>query len=201
MLVLGLTGSVGMGKSTVARMFRYLGVPVFDADRAVHRLFKLAEVRREIIALFPAAGDATGGLDRRKLGALVFENRDALKRLERILHPRVLRLQQRFLHSHRRRQRRLVVLDIPLLFESGGDLLCDLVAVVSAGAELQRRRVLQRPGMNKRKFSRMLAQQMPDAEKRARADILVRTDTPKTQTFRRVGVLARTLSRTAIAAG
>lgn len=194
MLILGLTGSVGMGKSTVGGMFKRLGIPVFDADGAVHRLFELPCVRDAILKTFPAAR-YRDGIDRDRLGATVFADPAELSKLEKLLHPHVLRLQERFLRSYRRRNRSLVVLDIPLLFETGADLSCDLVAVVSAGPRIQRERVLSRRGMTETKFRDILARQMADAEKCSRADIVIRTDRPKRVTFRRVAALSRLLSR------
>lgn len=173
MIVLGLTGSIGMGKSTVAAMFRRLRVPVFDADAAVHALQAPGGAALPAIeAAFPGTVVA-GVLDRAALGARVFGDDAALRTLEGIVHPRVAAARAGFLRRHRRAA--LVVLDIPLLFEGGGADACDLVAVVSAPADVQRARVLARPGMTEAKLAAILAAQMPDAEKRARAEFVIDT--------------------------
>jgi dephospho-CoA kinase len=173
--ILGLTGSIGMGKSTVAGMLRDLGVPVFDADAAVHALQGPGGALLPAIeAAFPGT---TGpqGVDRPKLGAAVFGNREQLARLEAIVHPAVAEMRQAFLRENA--DRPLVVFDIPLLFEKGGADALDAVAVVSAPAEVQRARVLARPGMTVEKFEQILALQVPDAEKRRRADHVIDTGT------------------------
>ena len=173
MIILGLTGSIGMGKSTVATMFRRFGVPVFDADAAVRLLQGPGGRTLPLIeTAFPGSTHARG-LDRQKLGAAVFGNAQALARLEAIIHPLVGSEQTRFLKRHARHQ--LVVLDVPLLFEKGGWKRCDAVVVVSAPARVQRARVLARPGMTEAKFAAILETQMPDAEKRRRADFVVPT--------------------------
>jgi dephospho-CoA kinase len=173
MFILGLTGSVGMGKSTTAGFFAEAGVPVHDADRVVHRLYE-GEAVDAIEAAFP--GTTTGGkVDRAKLGARVLNDPAALKRLESIVHPLVQAAQRRLMAEAEAGGRPVVLLDIPLLFETGGDRRCDAVVVVSAPPEVQRERVLARPGMTAEKLDAMLARQMPDAEKRARADFIVDT--------------------------
>lgn len=172
-LLLGLTGSIGMGKSTVAAMLRDLGVPVFDADAAVHELQGPGgALLPSIEAAFPGT---TGpeGVKRAELGARVFGNPEALKTLEGIVHPAVARLREAFLAEHA--DQPLIVLDIPLLFEKGGNVALDSVAVVSAPADAQRQRVLARPGMTVEKFEQILNLQVPDAEKRARADHVIDT--------------------------
>ncbi|HEY0624210.1 dephospho-CoA kinase [Sphingomonas sp.] len=173
MLVLGLTGSIGMGKSTVAAMFAGEGVPVFDADAEVHKLQGPGgRLVAEIEAAFPGTtGDS--GVDRARLGKAVFGSPDALRRLEAIVHPAVARERRAFLDANRGSA--LVVLDIPLLFEAGGWRQVDRIAVVSAPAEVQRARVLARPGMTQARFESILAKQMPDAEKRERADFVIPT--------------------------
>lgn len=175
MLIIGLTGSVGMGKSTVARMFARHGVPVHDADRAVHRHYrKGSEGYRRLAARFPeAAGE--GFIDRKALGRLAFADPKVLADLEAILHPLVRKEEEAFLKRARRQRRRAVLLDIPLLFETGGEHRCDRVIVVSAPFFLQRRRVLARPGMTEKAFARILARQMPDRRKRLRADTVIPT--------------------------
>lgn len=171
MFILGLTGSIGMGKTTTARLFAEEGVPVHDADAAVHRLYEgeaVALIERE----FPGT-TSEGKVDRAKLGARVVGDPQALKRLEAIVHPLVRRSETNFLDDTRRRGAPVVVLDIPLLFETGGDARVDAVVVVTAPAEVQRARVLARPDMTAEKFEALLAKQMPDAEKRRRADFIV----------------------------
>lgn len=194
MIVLGLTGSIGMGKSAAAATLRRLGVPLFDADRTVHRLLApggAAVVR--VAAAFPGVRDAAGGIDRRRLGARVFGDPAALARLEAILHPMVAAAERRFVAQARARRDSLVVLDVPLLFESGGARRCDQVLVVSAPAFLQRQRVLRRPGMTKARLAAILAQQMPDREKRRRADFVVPTGLGRGLTLRRLKAILRML--------
>jgi dephospho-CoA kinase len=190
-LIIGLTGSIGMGKSTVAAMFEELGVPVFDADAEVHRLQGPAGALLPAIeAAFPGTTSAAG-VDRVKLGALVFGDDAALSRLERIVHPAVAAARQAFLIEHAGQP--VVVFDIPLLFEKGGAAQVDQVVVVSSPAEVQRARVLARPGMTPEKFAQILARQVPDAEKRARADHVIDTGVSLEQTRARVAELAETL--------
>jgi dephospho-CoA kinase len=173
MFILGLTGSVGMGKSVTARFFAEAGVPVHDADAAVHRLYEGAAVPA-IEAAFP--GTITDGkVDRTKLSARVLGDAAALKRLEAIVHPLVQESERQLLADAERRGEKVAVLDIPLLFETGGDRRVDAVVVVSAPPEVQRARVLERPGMTVEKLDAILAKQMPDAEKRRRADFIVDT--------------------------
>lgn len=173
MIILGLTGSIGMGKSTVAAMFADEGVPVFDADAEVHGL---QEPGGRLVAQIESAFPGTtgeSGVDRTLLGKAVFGNPDALRRLEAIVHPAVAQERSRFLDANR--DRPLVVLDIPLLFEAGGWRQVDRIAVVSAPLEVQRARVLARPGMTQERFESILARQMPDAQKRDRADFVIPT--------------------------
>lgn len=173
MVILGLTGSIGMGKSTVAVMFRDAGVPVFDADAEVHRLQGPGGALLPAIeAAFPGATGAAG-VDRAALGAAVFGDPAALARLEAIVHPAVADARATFLGAHRAAP--VVVLDIPLLFERDGWRAVDRIAVVSAPADVQRARVLARPGMTAAKFDAILASQIPDAEKRSRADFVIPT--------------------------
>ncbi|MGI4879814.1 MAG: dephospho-CoA kinase [Janthinobacterium lividum] len=184
MIVLGLTGSIGMGKSTVAAMFRRLKVPVFDADATVHALQAPGGAAIvPIAAAFPGVV-ADGVLDRAALGAAVFGDSDRLRTLEAIVHPLVAAARARFMARYRTRQ--LVVLDIPLLYERGGAGQCDLVAVVSAPPDIQRARVLARPGMTPAKFDAILARQVPDAEKQALADVVIPTGGSKIATWRAV---------------
>ena len=173
MFILGLTGSIGMGKTATARMFAEDGVPVQDADAVVHALYE-GEATALIEAAFP--GTTAGGVvDRVRLGAQVIGNADAIKRLEAIVHPLVAQKRDQFLAESEKNGADVAVLDIPLLYETGGDKRCDAVAVVSAPAEVQRERVLTRPGMTEERFLAILAKQMPDAEKRRRADFIVDT--------------------------
>ena len=173
-VVLGLTGSIGMGKSTVARMFAEEGVPVFDADAIVHRLQKPeGALVDEIEAAFPGTTGAEG-VNRGALAERVLGEPAQLQRLEALIHPAVAREREAFLARHAGAP--LVVLDIPLLFEKGLAAIVDKVAVVSADAEVQRLRTLARPGMTPEKFLRILAYQLPDSEKRARADFVIPTD-------------------------
>jgi dephospho-CoA kinase len=172
-IVIGLTGSVGMGKSTVAAMFEALGVPVFDADAEVRRMQGPGgTLVPPIEAAFPGT-TGPGGIDRAKLGQAVFGDPAALARLEAIVHPAVRAARREFLIEHA--GEKLVVLDIPLLFEKGGADEVDTVAVVSAPPDIQRARVLARPGMTPERFAQILQLQLPDAEKRARADHLIDT--------------------------
>jgi len=191
MIVLGLTGSVGMGKSTAAGMLRRLRVPVHDSDAEVHRL--LGPGGRAVAAVAAAFPTALKGerIDRPSLGRLVFNDAPALKRLEAILHPRVRAAQARFLAVNRRRRAPVAVLDIPLLFETSGERRLDGVIVVSAPLWLQRARVLQRPGMTEARLAAILAQQMPDTEKRRRARWVVPTGLGKALTFRRLAKILK----------
>ena len=171
---LGLTGSIGMGKSTVAKMFADEGVPVFDADAAVHRLQGPdGALVAQIEAWFPGTTGA-GGVNRSTLAERVLGEPEALRRLEALVHPAVALEREAFLATHS--DAPLVVLDIPLLFEAGGWREVDRIAVVSAPPQVQRARVLARPGMSEEKLESILARQMPDEEKRARADFVVPTD-------------------------
>lgn len=175
MKILGLTGSLAMGKSTAAQALRRMGIPVHDADRQVHRL--LARGGDAVAAVergFPGV-TREGGIDRQALGRKVFADPVALRRLEAILHPLVRKAERRFLARCRRERRRLAVLDIPLLFETGGDRRCDAVLVVSAPRRVQLARALRRPGMTMAKLAGVEARQMPDVEKRRRADAVIPT--------------------------
>jgi len=173
MIVLGLTGSIGMGKSTTAKMFAEAGVPVHDSDEAVHRLYSGAAAPL-VEAAFPGTV-VDGVVDRAKLGARVLGDAAALKRLEAIIHPLVRADADAFLAMHRNAGESIAVLDIPLLFETGGRGRVDKVVVVTAPAEVQRQRVLARPGMTEEKLAAILAKQVPDAEKRRLADFVIDT--------------------------
>jgi dephospho-CoA kinase len=174
MLTIGLTGSIGMGKSTTADLFRAEGVPVYDSDRAVHEIYSGPDAAR-IEELFPGIL-VDGVVDRAKLAARVLGDPPALRRLEEIVHPLVLAKRAAFVAERRRAGDALVLFDIPLLFETGGDADVDVVVVVTAPEEVQRARVLARPGMTEEKFAAIRAKQTPDAEKRRRADFIVHTD-------------------------
>jgi len=171
MFILGLTGSLGMGKSTAARFFAEAGVPVHDADAVVHRLYE-SEAVAAIEAAFPGT-TAAGKVDRNKLAARVLGDAAALQRLEAIVHPLVQEAERRLLAEAAANGEKVAVLDIPLLFETGGDRRVDAVVVVSAPPDVQRARVLERPGMTIEKLESILSKQMPDAEKRRRADFVV----------------------------
>lgn len=176
MMIVGLTGSIGMGKSETAKMFAALNVPVFDADATVHALqARGGPALPAIEQAFPGVV-VDGVLDRDALGKLVFADPGAKARLEAIIHPMVGQVRQQFFEEASAAGHKYVVLDIPLLFESGGDKACDRIVVVSAPAEIQRSRVLARPGMTPEKFGNILARQTPDAKKRAGADYVIETD-------------------------
>jgi dephospho-CoA kinase len=193
MKIIGLTGSIGMGKSTAARAFRRLRVPVFDADAAVHRLQgKGGAAVRPIEATFPGT-TRDGRVDREALRRRVLGDPAALKVLERIVHPLVREAERAFLASCRRRGDRLAVLDVPLLFETKGEGRVDEIIVVSAPAAVQRARVLGRGGMTPERLSAILARQMPDAEKRRRADHVVRTGLSRYAAQRQIRAIVRNL--------
>jgi len=190
--VLGLTGSIGMGKSTVARMFAAEGAPVFDADAAVRRLQAPGGAALAGIAsLFPGVTGA-GGLDRSALGARVFGDRAALGRLEALMHPLVAAERARFLKRHR--SHALVVMDVPLLLETGGEAYVDAVAVVSSPARVQRARVLARPGMTRAKLDAIMGRQMADSDKRALADVVIETGRGRRATRLTVRRIVRALT-------
>ncbi|MDP6788574.1 MAG: dephospho-CoA kinase [Rhodospirillales bacterium] len=175
MVILGLTGSIGMGKSTAARVFRRMGLAVHDADRAVHDLLATDQgAIGAVAAAFPEVR-RDAAIDRQALARKVFDDEAALARLEAILHPLVRRRQDQFLRLAARARRPVVVLDVPLLFETGGERQCDAVVVVSAPAFVQAQRVLRRPTMTRRRLDAILERQQSDAQKRRRADFLVDT--------------------------
>lgn len=192
MITLGLTGSIGMGKSTVARMFEREGVPVFDADAEVHRLQgPEGRLVAEIEARFPGTTGAEG-VNRSALAERVLGEPEALRNLEALIHPAVARERANFLARHA--EAPLVVLDIPLLFETGGAGQVDKVVVVSAPASVQADRVLARPGMTCAKFAQILARQMPDEEKRRRADFVIDTSIAEEQTLEQVRLIIACLT-------
>lgn len=195
MIVLGLTGGVGMGKSTAAAMLRRMRVPVHDADATVHRLMAKGGAAVAAVATeFPEAL-RDGAIDRKALGRRVFGDRLALKRLEAILHPLVRRDQIAFLRRHRAARAPLVVLDIPLLYESGGARRVDAVATVTVAPFLQRRRVLSRPGMTEAQFAGILAAQVPDSRRRREADFVVPSGIGKGFTYCRLRRIVTALRR------
>lgn len=172
---LGLTGSIGMGKSTTAGMFEDLGVPVWDADAAVHRLYGPAGAGTAAVAALCPDAVGPGGVDRARLRAWIARDPEALAALEQAVHPLVASDRQRFLDQVDDRGAPLVLLDIPLLFETGQETECDAVLVVTAPADVQRKRVMDRAGMTPEQFDAILARQTPDAEKRRRADHVIET--------------------------
>lgn len=194
MIVLALTGSVGMGKSATARMFAEEGVPVFDADAAVHRLYE-GEAVPLVEAAFPGS-TVSGRIDRDRLSAQVVGRPEALQKLEAIVHPLVRQARRAFLDKARAGGAKIAVVDIPLLFETGGHDEVDRIVVVSAPHQVQKSRVLERPGMTEEKFAAILARQTPDAEKRARADFVVDTS----QGFDAARECVRTILRELLAA-
>lgn len=171
MIVIGLTGSIGMGKTTTAKLFAGEGVPVLDSDEVVHGLYR-AEAVPLLEAAFPGT-TVSGVVDRQKLGEVLRENPANFGKLEEIVHPLVRKRQEAFLAAARKEDRQFALLDIPLLFETGAESRVDKVVVVSCAPEIQRERVLSRPGMTEEKFEMILARQMPDVEKRRRADFIV----------------------------
>jgi dephospho-CoA kinase len=193
MIVLGLTGSIGMGKSTTAQLFRDAGVPVHDSDETVHRLYAGAAAPL-VEQAFPGSAPA-GTVDRARLADAVLGDPAALKRLEAIIHPLVRADADRFIARHRAAGAELVVLDIPLLFETGGRERVDKVLVVTAPPEVQRSRVLARPGMTEDKLAAILAKQTPDSEKRHQADFVLDTGAGLDAARRRVAEIVAELKR------
>jgi dephospho-CoA kinase len=184
--VIGLTGSIGMGKSFASSLLRRAGVPVFDADAEVHVLMgKSGRAVKAVEAAFPGVV-VDGAVDRPSLGAQVFGDAAALKRLERILHPMVGQSERVFMSRAARNRHRIVARDVPLLFETGGDKRCDLTIVVSAPAHIQRVRVLARPGMTEERLAQVRSKQMPDAQKRALADIVIPSGIGKRETWKHI---------------
>jgi len=186
MIVLGLTGSIGMGKSTAAGMFRRMGIPVCDSDAIVHRLLAKGGAAVGPIGRAFDGVVRDGAVDRSALGRQVFGDPEALRKLEAIVHPLVHASQARFLRVTMRRREAIVVLDVPLLFEGGTDRCCDATVVVTAPRFLQEQRVLSRPGMTRERLVGTLARQMPDAEKRHRADFVVQTGIGRRHTLKRL---------------
>jgi dephospho-CoA kinase len=194
MIVLGLTGSVGMGKSATAKMFADEGVPVFDADAAVHTLYE-GEAAPLIEAAFPGTVSA-GRVDRERLSRAVVGNSEAFAKLEAIIHPLVRKARKNFLIAAKAKGAQVALLDIPLLFETGGERKVDKIVVVSAPHPVQKERVLARPDMTEGKFSAIVAKQMPDSEKRERADFVIDTSRGFEAAREDVRAILRTLSKT-----
>lgn len=190
MVILGLTGSIGMGKTTAANMFRFLGISVYDSDAQVHGM--LGPGGQAVPAIAAAFPDAVSGgvVDRKALGRKVFQDAEALGRLEAIIHPLVEITQNNFLKRAAARREKLVVLDVPLLFETAGDMRCDAIIVVSAPKFLQRARVLSRPGMTAETLDGVLRRQVGDSEKRRRADFVVPSGAGRGVTLRRLKEIA-----------
>lgn len=175
MIVIGLTGGIGMGKSAAAKIFRNFGLPVYNADHAVHAMLKKGgKAVKPVAKIFPEAF-LHGVIDRKKLGRIVFGHKAKLKKLEKILHPLVRKEENKFLAKARTRKKPAAVLEIPLLFETGGNKRCDVTICVTAPKSVQGTRVMQRPGMSKEKFKAIQALQMPDGKKRKLADYVVNT--------------------------
>ncbi|MEE8444100.1 MAG: dephospho-CoA kinase [Alphaproteobacteria bacterium] len=193
MIVVGLTGSIGMGKSTAAAMLRRMGVPVCDSDAIVHELLGPSGAAVGPVGRAFEGVLRDGAVDRAALGNRVFGDRAALTRLEAIIHPLVRQAQFRFLKAATVRRACLVVLDVPLLYESGTDALCDVAITVTAPRFLQEQRVLSRPGMTRARFAATLARQMPDREKRHRADFIVQTGQGRRPALNRLGEIVRLL--------
>ncbi len=191
MLVVGLTGSIGMGKSTAAARLRTHGIGVLDADAVVHDLYEGPAVPL-IAAAFPGA-TREGVIDRLRLAAILAADPDGFRRLEAIVHPMVRAVERSFLAAEAARGAAMAVLEIPLLYETGGDALVDVVVVVSATAETQRRRVLDRPGMTEARLAQLLARQMADTEKRRRADFVVDTNGTIAETEAQVDAIVAAL--------
>lgn len=195
MIIVGLTGSIAMGKSTVAQMFADLGIPVFDSDAEVHRQYAAGgEAAVEIAKRFPAVM-TEGAVDRQALSRIILDDPAALGIVESIVHPIIRNRQIEFLEQCRRQHNPVAMLDIPLLFETHRERDVDRIVVASAPAGLQRQRALQRPGMTKAKLAKILARQIPDAEKRARADFVVDTSQSLDYTREQVAAIVASLRR------
>lgn len=194
MIVLGLTGSIGMGKSLVARCFKRMGAAVFDADKEVHKLFaeRGGEVREKVKKKFPEAVEQ-GEINRKKLGDIVFSDQKKLDLLEAIIHPKIREAEIAFIMNCNRQRRRLIVLDIPLLFESGAEQLCHYVVVVSANPIIQRIRVEKGRGVKKERYEKINQLQMENEEKVKRADFVIHTGLDKRYVVRQVKSIVRSL--------
>ena len=195
MIVLGLTGSIGMGKSTAAKMLRMTGVPVHDSDKAVHQaLLPGGSAYRAVADMFPSVS-GRNGIDRKKLGAIVFADKAALKKLESILHPAAQESQQKFIRAMQAKGKKIVALEIPLLFETGAEERVDYTVTVTSPPAIQRRRVMKRKNMNEEKFKSILASQMPDAEKQARSDFVVDTGLGYARTYRQLKQIVESIRK------
>jgi dephospho-CoA kinase len=192
MIVLGLTGSIGMGKSKAASMLKRLGVPVHDSDRAVHKALHKGKAFEAVAKLFPSTL-IDGRIDRKTLGGIVFKDKAALKKLESILHPAAKDSQKKFVKSMQRLGKRAVALDIPLLFETGAEERVDYVICVTAPYAIQRRRVLARSNMNEEKFKSILASQMQDRKKRDLSDFVVQTGMGQALTYSQLRKILKTV--------
>lgn len=193
MIVLGLTGSIGMGKSTTAKMFAEAGIPVWDADSTVHRLYAAGEAGAQAIAGIAPQAITDGAVDRNKLRDAILKDPDLLNKVEAVIHPLVGRDRAEFLREARENGQKIAVVDIPLLFEGGGERNVDQVVVVTAPASVQRARVLERPGMTVKAFEAILAKQVPDAVKREKADHLIDTSLGPEHATRRVAEIIASL--------
>lgn len=196
MFILGLTGSIGMGKTWGAKCFRLQGVPVHDADQCVHDLMAPGGTATKIVAsIFGDVLNEQGGVDRQKLSTYVLGDDGALDKLENLLHPLVRQSQRHFLQNAQRRQDRLVVLDVPLLFETGAYVRVDATVVMSASAQIQRQRVMRRPGMTEQKFQTILGRQLDDDIKRQLADFIVGTNATRGESLRQIVKIATVCKR------
>ena len=194
MKIIGLTGSIGMGKTTTAAMFADRGVPVWNADAAVHRLYaKGGKGVKPVSDLFPGALQTDGSINRDILSSLILNNSENLKRLEAVVHPLVGQDRSEFMAAARAQNAPMVLIDVPLLFETGGEAYVDQVIVVTCDAARQRQRVLARPGMTEAKLASILNRQTPDAEKRLRADFIITTDVSFDDTQNQVEAIYRQL--------
>jgi len=198
-MIIGLTGSIAMGKSATADMFRQLKIPVFDADQAVHQLYaKGGEAAIKIAELYPDVM-LNGAVDRSRLASKIANDETVLPEIEKIVHPMVGALEKQFISTHQKAGTKLIVMDIPLLFEAGRTEDVDIIVVVSATLQQQRERALKRPGMTAEKLDFILARQMPDDQKRARADYVIKTDISLEDTFEQVKDMVRELDPAGIA--
>jgi dephospho-CoA kinase len=192
MIILGLTGSIGMGKSTAAAVLRRLGVPLYDADAEIHKMLgPRGAATARVAAAFPGVCNESGAIDRARLGQRAFGKNEELRRLEKILHPMVRAVERRWVAQQRAKRAKLVVLDIPLLFETDRIDRVDGVIVVSAPARLQRERVMRRRGMTAERFAAILKMQLPDCEKRRRADFVVSTALSRSAAARQLAGIVR----------
>jgi len=194
MIILGLTGSIAMGKTETAKMFQRLGIPVYSADAAVHELYaKNGAAVKPIGALYPDV-IVNGEVNREKLSLEILANPDVVGNIEKIVHPMVRQKQKEFIATSKQKDAPLIVLDIPLLFETGGEEHVDKILVVSASADIQNTRALERPGMTAEKLDLILSRQMPDQEKRAKADYIVETDKGLEHAFQQVSAIVKDLT-------